>query len=711
MPLDSQFSLSLELTKLVPFGPLATAAGRGLLQLARSLKKTGSDIVVEEDLANIFGRNRIEPRFESTFRSVVRESSVKQLGALVDIVLHDGAGPTVHRSLSDRRYFSSVVQLSLLTWNLNLWSLSTGLSHALARRVEGAPLDQRDYPTVESLIGTLRACREQTSAFKWNLLFEAVDTVLSGSKLISKSNSNTRFSLPSTVLQGCLDFFVSTQHFPDDRIIRVRLSNRRAFSSSLLIVWAHHVLGMTVHVTNDDGSISSKFGTGKESLILILRNHTTPEDICLLEKSREEVFRIDEDHLAPEISSDSRVPARGYGTVWIDEHVDRIEPPLDPFKCFSYSVSSCMKNLERHGHSDFRSRTLRAAKFLFRELFDQFQLNDDLFQDDAYRRVYLEPLAGILTAFACVEDLDAAEDLPVSVKAINMKAFHGDYRNAYELMSCALLGTDLDTVGKESTSLISHCGWSLFSNIIALPDPSNTSRGLIRVQRGVPTRGGEQKRSIRDIQRKPVFLGLLMKNETPPQLPFTLNAFHVDKPSWYVGLTETAFEVGLWLETKDDDIQGMEQAMKDSERESIRRRPRYTSFTGLTALEKLGNDAICLPPCAHPNSALGSSYDLRPGCAVSKFPIANGCYVSKEGVPFQVTVEHPIIIFASAGNRWARWLALSYEENQKLFGVKRAGYIRHPNGCPECAMRTVKENMESRPNTSGVERKLAFIIL
>jgi hypothetical protein len=141
---------------------------------------------------------------------------------------------------------------------------------------------------------------------------------------------------------------------------------------------------MTVHVTNDDGSTSSKFGTGKESLILILRKYPTLEDICLLEKSREEVFRIDEDHLAPEISSDSRVPARGYGTVWIDEHVDEMGetgPYFDPFKCFSYSVSSCMKNLERHGHSDFRSRTLRAAKFLFGELFDQFQLNDDLVQD------------------------------------------------------------------------------------------------------------------------------------------------------------------------------------------------------------------------------------------------------------------------------------------------------------------------------------------
>jgi hypothetical protein len=316
----------------------------------------------------------------------------------------------------------------------------------------------------------------------------------------------------------------------------------------------------------------------------------------------------------------------------------------------------------------------------------------------------------MLTAFACVEDLDAAEDLPVSIKAIDMKAFRGNYRNAFELMSCALLGTDLDNFDMYSASLTSHCGWSVFSNIIALPDPLNTNRGLIRVQRGVPTRGGEQKRSIRDtVHRFNPFRPF--KNAPPPRLPFTLNAFPVDQPSWYVGVTETAFEVGLWLEIKDDHIQGMEQAMKDSERESIRQRPRYTGFTGLTALEKFGNNAERLAPCSHPGSALGSSYDLRPGCTVSAFPLSESCYESKEGVPFQVTVDHPIIIFASAGNRWARWLALLYEESQILFSVKRAGYIRHPNGCPECAMRTVKENMESRPDASGVERKLAYIIL
>jgi hypothetical protein len=175
-------------------------------------------------LANIFGRNRIEPRFESTFRTAVRESAVHQLGALLDVVLHDGAGPTVQRNLRDRRCFSTVVQLSLLLWNINLESLSNGLSYALARRPDGAPPGEHDYPSVDSIMRTLRAYQEQTSAFKWNLIFHAVNSVLSSpdssgrpSPLPKMGYASGRMYpgvghdglLPTTILQGCLDFFAS----------------------------------------------------------------------------------------------------------------------------------------------------------------------------------------------------------------------------------------------------------------------------------------------------------------------------------------------------------------------------------------------------------------------------------------------------------------------------------------------------------------------
>jgi hypothetical protein len=127
MPLAGQFSLSVELTKLLPLGPILNTVGRGFLNLARDLQNSGSDIVVEADLANVFGRNRIESRFESTFRTAVKESYTQRLNNFLDIILEGGAGPTVQRSLTDQAYFSTVVQLSLLTSMLDLKSLAAGL--------------------------------------------------------------------------------------------------------------------------------------------------------------------------------------------------------------------------------------------------------------------------------------------------------------------------------------------------------------------------------------------------------------------------------------------------------------------------------------------------------------------------------------------------------------------------------------------------------
>ena len=66
MALPSQFNLSVELTKLVPFGPLINTASRGLINLVRELHKSGSDIVAEQDLAEVLGRNHIESKFAST---------------------------------------------------------------------------------------------------------------------------------------------------------------------------------------------------------------------------------------------------------------------------------------------------------------------------------------------------------------------------------------------------------------------------------------------------------------------------------------------------------------------------------------------------------------------------------------------------------------------------------------------------------------------
>lgn len=111
--LQNQFSLSLELTQVGP--PLLTIAGKSwevAMRLARELQSSGSDIVIEENMATLFGRSTISPSLSSTFRTLVFKSDV-QTSILTGIALVSGAGPTVIRALtqpSDGAYFSMVVQ-------------------------------------------------------------------------------------------------------------------------------------------------------------------------------------------------------------------------------------------------------------------------------------------------------------------------------------------------------------------------------------------------------------------------------------------------------------------------------------------------------------------------------------------------------------------------------------------------------------------------
>jgi hypothetical protein len=114
--LQSQFNLSLELTQVAP--PLLTLAGKSweaAMRLARELQGSGSDIVVEEDMATLFGRCTVSPNLSSTFRTLVSKSDV-QTSILKGIALVSGAGPTVIRALTqsaDGAYFAMVVQCML----------------------------------------------------------------------------------------------------------------------------------------------------------------------------------------------------------------------------------------------------------------------------------------------------------------------------------------------------------------------------------------------------------------------------------------------------------------------------------------------------------------------------------------------------------------------------------------------------------------------
>lgn len=131
MAFNSQFALSLELTKILPLKAAADKAFEAVVNFERDLRvsrthlegnwsnsqqNTSSDIVVDADLTEFFGRCRIARNLESSFRTVVGASGSK-VNLCEGLILDRSAGPTVIRGFQPgcERYFSTIIQCSLLT--------------------------------------------------------------------------------------------------------------------------------------------------------------------------------------------------------------------------------------------------------------------------------------------------------------------------------------------------------------------------------------------------------------------------------------------------------------------------------------------------------------------------------------------------------------------------------------------------------------------
>jgi hypothetical protein len=118
---QNQFAISLELTKALPAAVSATdRIWKAALQLARELQSSGSDLVVEEDLAFLFGRCSIASNMSSAFRSLVAAGSAPS-HIMAGIALVVGAGPTALRAIRqpDSAYFKMTVQcaFALVCWD------------------------------------------------------------------------------------------------------------------------------------------------------------------------------------------------------------------------------------------------------------------------------------------------------------------------------------------------------------------------------------------------------------------------------------------------------------------------------------------------------------------------------------------------------------------------------------------------------------------
>lgn len=438
MAFSSQFSLSLEVTRLLPVRSITDKAAQALMNYARQLHHSGSDAIVEEDLVQVFGRCKISTTLGSSFKTMVAESS-SSASLWEGIMLQAGPGPIVARALRETPYFAMVVQLSLLTWSYEAAYLATGLADALQKRVEGASsaLAMPTSPSRESILRVLRACETQTSAFNWNVLLQAV------AKSLGYSTDLVPGSLPSTILQGALDMFPLVQSLPQDRIVYIRLPEYSEYRkvadsvSCVLVVWTHQVLDLTVVVRRIDTDKSKgktvRFGRGSIEQVIIEEVPSHDEvGITLLDSLGESLLAIkpEPDMDAISISSIRRVPARGWGNAALLESLTNHQTCINAEEkavieelqvitsVFSQIIARHLfhDDIDRlplvveHASSDFRNQTanipfhvgqselLKASRFLFDDprisqgtvdsyvpYYSSKALNDDLPLPTAFR--------------------------------------------------------------------------------------------------------------------------------------------------------------------------------------------------------------------------------------------------------------------------------------------------------------------------------------
>lgn len=425
MVLPAQFQLGLELTNIVNL--LGTALSQlSSLALIDAIKRSGSDVITEMKLASLLGRHRIDPVMEYSFKAVVAKSNQSTISRYIDIVLESGAGPTVQEALKNPALFSMVIQLSLLSAKHTDVSLANVIVTTIENILRDAGASPERTPDYVSLVGTIRACQQQTASFRWAHLYDAVEHKIcraltgwhdkqqhanrdSWKKKIdwkwrTEKTSIADQSLPFVVFQSLLMWLQSLQSFPEHRILHIRCDT----GISTVVVWCHHLLGLNVTVRLDN--VDTYFGQGMSN-VLVEESTSAQAGASLLDAvdQNEPLFslsRTDDDHLLD-------FEARWYGT----EILKRLTDTDGELRSASHWIVGQVLHLLRSStkpalrpHTDLNERRiLQAGKFLF-ALDDLDQRLVETSMGLPPSNVKIEPwasgLCATLITFARIHDLE-----------------------------------------------------------------------------------------------------------------------------------------------------------------------------------------------------------------------------------------------------------------------------------------------------------------
>ena len=750
MAMSSQFSLSLELTKLIPFGPLARLAGKGLVELLREVQGSGSDLVTEEDLTLIFGRNRIDAHFERTFRTAVRHSVIHQVHDIAELVLEAGAGPTVRRSLREPVFFSTIVQLSLLTWSHEITSLARSLAQALERRAR----EQETYkvpPRYDALKGTLRACREQTSGFMWELVLAAVANQIAD--ILDVDNWYEARPMPMAILQALLDGLTAVQHLPENAFLRISTYT----GIPTIVVWAHHVLGLPVVVQSRKGVV--RFGEGREAVYIdagqMVDGRAIVASASLLNETKDLLFTVGESSEDVNLDPATRHAITGYGTRMIEldtRHPGEIVGALVHVVATSclfianeeYSKNAMDPDIGYRGKTIYPSndKIITVSSILFPGHEDVLEdiknysdypclVRSDWTQDSALSSLpsaisrFIEEgrksfsvrifqhlafqLVHLVFVLSMVEGIEKCGALALDLFFVPMEHWLPvrlpDACEAFQTMRKLLRGRDVaESPNNEdhAAAVISAWGWSVCMGSLTADDPSRLAPGLAVFQ-GVPMREGERRRLIVDGIPRSVLneekKEELQKYEVVagPGDIVTLSSWtKQEKTRYYIAVSDTAFEVAKVYVCR---------SLRDKTSTSELR-------VGFRKMQELYWKTVHIPACEH-GARIGQATALLsdmwafhglapPNCIVPETneeletrlkvrldPITADWVLCKEG---------SIHVAMLAGDNSARWTLLSLDQvvSKKYFENYEVLYLRNPDCCLQCAFIIARNNRRGR---------------
>lgn len=497
----------------------------------------------------MIGRHRIDEVIKFRFREAVSQAEQSFISRYVDIVLESGAGPTVQESLKNPALFSMIIQLSLLTFSHETENLANAIVEAIERIVKSSGKDIDIVPDYVSLLGTLKACQQQTATFRWAPLYESVERKIESSLQQAKEhvprtpNTNKRRKLsmtlatkpecildrhlPFPILQSLLMWLQSLQSFPEHRVLHLKSDS----GINTILVWCHHVLGLGVVVRIQEVEIH--FGDEPRSLVIEDRTTAQGVNATLLDAAdqHEPLFTLASHQNDPILSHEHRVEAFGFGLKVLAQANAQDE---EKRRCAHWLITrglASIRHLEQlekgNAHQAlFNHRQpesdhiIEAGKFLFAlESIDDTLLGEQL--NPTSERILKSPLVNwsaliaLLHIFARIEtnDLEQCRNFPISMHVFQRleTAHHGiakfraevpeapiNLLTSFNILCRLLLGSSFTEEYTKPAVLISAWGWSIFFNSVDALDPADVSVRKMRLLQGVPARRNLRRARIID---------------------------------------------------------------------------------------------------------------------------------------------------------------------------------------------------------------------